>query len=186
VDYEFTAKLEDELDDISNGKEEWIPVLERFWKDFSAQIGEKESVSRKDVTQEVLDEDCPKCKAHKLSIRLGRRGRFIGCSGFPECDYTRNLDGSGDSAEGPAKFDIGVDPKTKLAIQLLQGPFGWYFQLGEAEGDKKPQTRLATQERCARGRGSRHRAQDAGAAARPRPQPGNRQEGDCGHRPLRP
>ena len=90
------------------------------------------------MTQEVLDEDCPKCKAHKLSIRLGRRGRFIGCSGFPECDYTRNLDGSGDSAEGPAKFDIGVDPKTKMAIQLLQGPFGWYFQLGEAEGDKKP------------------------------------------------
>jgi DNA topoisomerase-1 len=138
VDYEFTAKLEDELDDISNGKEEWIPVLERFWKDFSAQIGEKESVSRKEVTQEVLDEDCPKCKAHKLSIRLGRRGRFIGCSGFPECDYTRNLDGSGDSAEGPAKREIGVDPKSGQAIALLQGPFGWYFQLGEAQGDKKP------------------------------------------------
>jgi DNA topoisomerase-1 len=138
VDYEFTAKLENELDDISNGKEEWIPVLERFWKDFSAQIGEKESVSRKEVTQEVLEEDCPKCKAHKLSIRLGRRGRFIGCSGYPECDYTRNLDGSGDSGEAPSKRDIGIDPKTKKTIQLLQGPFGWYFQLGEAEGDKKP------------------------------------------------
>ena len=138
VDYEFTAKLEDELDDISNGKEEWIPVLERFWKDFSAQIGEKESVSRKDVTQEVLEEQCPKCSAHPLTIRLGRRGRFIGCSGFPECDYTRNLDGSGDSSEGPAKRDIGVDPETNLPIQLLQGPYGWYFQLGEPEGDKKP------------------------------------------------
>ena len=138
VDYEFTAKLEDELDDISNGKEEWIPVLDRFWKDFSAQIGLKESVSRKEVTQEVLEEDCPKCKAHKLTIRLGRRGRFIGCPGYPECDYTRNLDGSGDSSEGPAKRDIGVDPKTKKLIQLLQGPFGWYFQLGEATGDEKP------------------------------------------------
>jgi DNA topoisomerase-1 len=138
VDYEFTAKLENELDDISNGKEEWIPVLERFWKDFSAQVGEKESVSRKDVTQEVLEEQCPKCNAHKLTIRLGRRGRFIGCSGYPECDYTRNLDGSGDSADGPAKHDIGVDPKTKKAITLLQGPFGWYFQLGDPEGDKKP------------------------------------------------
>jgi DNA topoisomerase-1 len=138
VDYEFTAKLEDELDDISNGKEEWIPVLERFWKDFSAQIGLKESVSRKDVTQEVLDETCPKCNAHQLTIRLGRRGRFIGCPGYPECDYTRNLDGSGDSAEGPAKRDIGIDPKTKMPIQLLQGPYGWYFQLGEAQGDKKP------------------------------------------------
>lgn len=138
VDYEFTAKLENELDDISNGKEEWVPVLARFWKDFSAQVGEKESVSRKDVTQEVLEEQCPKCNAHKLTIRLGRRGRFIGCSGYPECDYTRNLDGSGDSAEGPAKRDIGVDPRTKKAITLLQGPFGWYFQLGDPEGDKKP------------------------------------------------
>lgn len=138
VDYEFTAKLENELDDIANGKEEWVPVLARFWKDFSAQVGEKESVSRKDVTQEVLEEQCPKCNAHKLTIRLGRRGRFIGCSGYPECDYTRNLDGSGDSAEGPAKRDIGVDPKTRKAIALLQGPFGWYFQLGDPEGDKKP------------------------------------------------
>ncbi len=138
VDYEFTAKLEDELDDISNGKEEWIPVLERFWKDFSAQVGDKESVSRKEVTQEVLDEDCPKCKAHKLTIRLGRRGRFIGCPGYPECDYTRNLDGSGDSSEGPARREIGTDPATGKAISLLQGPYGWYFQLGEAEGDAKP------------------------------------------------
>src|SRR6187402_803532 len=127
VDYEFTAKLEDELDDISNGKEEWVPVLTRFWKDFSAQIVEKESVSRKDVTQEQLDETCPKCAKHPLTIRLGRRGRFIGCTGYPECDYTRNLDG----AEGtePVKRELGTDPKTQKLIQLLQGPFGPYVQL---------------------------------------------------------
>jgi DNA topoisomerase-1 len=136
VDYEFTAKMEDELDDISNGKEDWLPVLERFWKDFSAQIDEKESVSRKDVTQEQMDETCPKCGKHKLATRLGRRGRFIGCSGYPECDYTRNLDG----AEGsePVKREIGTDPHTKKLIQLLQGPYGPYVQLGEPEGDKKP------------------------------------------------
>src|SRR6185295_15203809 len=93
VDYEFTAKMEDELDDISNGKQEWVPVLDRFWKDFSAQVGEKESVPRKDVTQEALDEMCPKCGKHHLTIRLGRRGRFVGCTGYPDCDYTRNLDG---------------------------------------------------------------------------------------------
>jgi DNA topoisomerase I len=138
VDYEFTAKLEDELDDISNGKEDWIPVLERFWKDFSAQLGEKESVSRKEVTQEVLEEDCPKCGSHKLSIRLGRRGRFIGCSGYPDCDYTRNLDGSASSTDEPVKREIGIDPKTAKTIHLLQGPYGWYFQLGDIEGDKKP------------------------------------------------
>jgi len=136
VDYEFTAKLEDELDDISNGKEEWLPVLERFWKDFSAQIGEKESVSRKDVTQEQIEELCPKCGKHKLTIRLGRRGRFIGCPGYPDCDYTRNLDG----AEGgeAAKREIGTDEETGKLIQLLQGPFGPYIQLGEMEGEKKP------------------------------------------------
>jgi len=136
VDYEFTAKLEDELDDISNGKEEWLPVLEKFWKGFSAQIGEKESVSRKDVTQEQLEEMCPKCGKHHLTIRLGRRGRFIGCTGYPDCDYTRNLDG----VEGgeAAKREIGTDPRTHKLIQLLQGPFGPYIQLGEMEGDKKP------------------------------------------------
>ncbi len=135
VDYEYTAKLEDELDDISNGKEEWVPMLAKFWKDFSAQVDEKESVSRKDVTQEQLEEMCPKCGKHHLTLRLGRRGRFIGCAGYPECDYTRNVDGD---AAVPAKREIGVDPKTHKAIQLLQGPYGPYIQLGEPEGDKKP------------------------------------------------
>ena len=136
VDYAFTAKLEDELDDISNGKDEWVPVLERFWKDFSAQIIEKESVNRKDVTQEVLEEVCPKCGKHQLTNRLGRRGRFIGCAGYPECDYTRNVDGA--ENQEAQKREIGIDPKTSMLIQLLQGPFGPYVQLGEPEGDKKP------------------------------------------------
>jgi DNA topoisomerase-1 len=136
VDYEYTAKLEDELDDISNGKEEWVPMLEKFWKDFSAQVDEKESVSRKDVTQEQMDETCPKCGNHPLTIRLGRRGRFIGCAGYPDCDYTRNVDGA-ESAESQ-KREIGVDPATGKLIQLLFGPFGPYIQLGEPEGDKKP------------------------------------------------
>ncbi len=137
VDYEYTAKLEDELDDISNGKEEWVPMLEKFWKDFSAQIDEKEGVSRKDVTQEQMDEMCPKCGKHHLALRLGRRGRFIGCAGYPDCDYTRNLDGAEGGTESQ-KREIGVDSKTGKLVQLLFGPFGPYVQLGEMEGDKKP------------------------------------------------
>jgi len=136
VDYEFTAKLEDELDDISNGKDEWVPVLARFWKDFSAQIVEKEGVSRKEVTQEQIDETCPKCGKHQLAIRLGKRGRFIGCGGFPECDYTRNVDGA--ENEAPLRIELGADPRTKMNIVLLSGPYGPYLQLGEPEGDKKP------------------------------------------------
>lgn len=136
VDYEYTAKLEDELDDISNGKEEWVPMLEKFWRDFSAQLVEKESVSRKEVTQEQLEEMCPKCGNHHLTLRLGRRGRFIGCGGYPDCDYTRNVDGA-ESGEA-AKRELGAHPEEGKTVWLLQGPYGPYIQLGEMEGEKKP------------------------------------------------
>ncbi len=136
VDYEFTAKLEDELDDISNGKDEWIPVLERFWKDFSAQIEEKESVSRKDVTQEQMDEMCPKCGKHHLTIRLGRRGRFIGCTGYPGLRLHAQPRRRGRHGAGQARAGRrSEDAQDHLA---MQGPYGPYVQLGEQEGDTKP------------------------------------------------
>jgi DNA topoisomerase-1 len=92
VDYDFTARLEDELDAVSRGEKDWVPVMESFWKPFKHLVDDKESsVSRSDVTTEATDEICPKC-GKPLNIRLGRRGRFIGCSGYPECDYTRNVD----------------------------------------------------------------------------------------------
>jgi DNA topoisomerase-1 len=92
VDYDFTARLEDELDAVSRGEKDWVPVMENFWKPFKHLVDDKEtSVSRSDVTTEATDETCPKC-GKPLNIRLGRRGRFIGCSGYPECDYTRNVD----------------------------------------------------------------------------------------------
>lgn len=91
VDYEFTAQLEDQLDQVSRGEKEWQDVLKDFWQPFIHQIQETdEHVQRKDVTSEVLDEKCPKC-GQPLSIRLGKRGRFIGCTGYPECDYTQDL-----------------------------------------------------------------------------------------------
>ena len=140
VDYDFTANLEDDLDIISTGKKEWIPVLKAFWKDFSKQIAEKEGVSRDEVTQEKMDEACPKC-GKQLSIRLGRRGKFIGCAGYPECDYTRNLDGSS-QADGPKI--IGEFPENKKNMLLLNGPFGPYLQLGESvEGEEKKPKRVS-------------------------------------------
>lgn len=91
VGYGFTAKLEDELDDIARGEKAWIPVLEAFWSPFKNLVDVTEkTVKRSDATQEKIDEKCPKCSA-QLSIRLGKRGRFIGCTAYPDCNYTRNL-----------------------------------------------------------------------------------------------
>lgn len=132
VDYDFTARLEDQLDLISEGKMEWIPVLEDFWKDFSHQVEEKSNVSRAEVTSEQLDEACPKC-GKPLFVRLGKRGKFVGCSGFPECDFTRNLDG--ETVNEPTV--IATHPETSQTIFLMSGPYGPYVQLGEQEADSK-------------------------------------------------
>lgn len=141
VDYGFTAQMEDELDEISEGKRDWIPVLDAFWRDFDKLIQEKKNIERKDVTQELLDEACPKC-GKPLATRLGKRGRFIGCTAYPECDYTRNMSGELDPAE--VRKDLGLDPVSNLPVLLLRGPYGYYVQLGEAEeGAKKKPKRIS-------------------------------------------
>ncbi|GBG13549.1 DNA topoisomerase I [Novimethylophilus kurashikiensis] len=133
VDYGFTADLENELDDIAEGERDWIPVLDSFWKGLKDQIAVKEEVERPGT--EILDEACPKC-GKPLNKRLGKRGSFIGCTGYPECDYTRNMDGNGAEESTPAV--LGVDPDTGKEVRLLIGPYGPYVQLGEAEGKTKP------------------------------------------------
>ncbi|MDP2145011.1 MAG: type I DNA topoisomerase [Gallionella sp.] len=139
VDYDFTANLEDELDEISEGKRDWIPVLEEFWKGFNTLIGDKKDVDRPGT--EILDEACPKC-GKPLSKRLGKRGSFIGCTAYPECDYTRNLGGEEDAGE--ARKELGEHPDTKQGVLLLRGPYGYYVQLGEViEGEKAKPKRVS-------------------------------------------
>ncbi|MFA6902398.1 MAG: type I DNA topoisomerase [Gallionellaceae bacterium] len=141
VDYGFTAQMEDELDEISEGKRDWIPVLASFWKDFDKLIQEKKNIERKDVTQELLDEACPKC-GKPLSTRLGKRGSFIGCTAYPECDYTRSTTGEIDPKD--ARKELGNDPVTNMPVLLLRGPYGYYVQLGEVEeGAKKKPRRMS-------------------------------------------
>lgn len=127
VDYGFTADLEDQLDRIANGEQEWLAVLGQFWDGFHQLIAAKQDLSRAEVTQEKLDEACPKCGG-ELTIRLGRRGRFVGCANYPTCDYTRNLDGSADDT--PETKVLGVDPDNGEDILLLKGPYGYYVQRG--------------------------------------------------------
>ncbi|WP_028454731.1 type I DNA topoisomerase [Chitinilyticum litopenaei] len=127
VDYNFTAKLEDRLDDVSTGKLDWIPVLDEFWKKFHQQIEEKQSLSRKDVTHEEIDEDCPKC-GKKLAIKLGKRGRFISCTGYPECTYTRNLGEDAESAPlEPEVVEGRTCPKCDSALHIKTGRYGKFI-----------------------------------------------------------
>jgi DNA topoisomerase-1 len=129
VDYDFTAKLEDELDFISTGKQEWIPVLEKFWDGFSKQIEEKQNIARKDVTTEQLDEACPKC-GKPLTLRLGKRGRFIGCTGYPECDYTRNANETAEeqaAAPPPEILEGRHCPKCGSGLIIKNGPYGKFI-----------------------------------------------------------
>ncbi len=128
VDYEFTAQLEDELDAISRGEEDWKPLLASFWGPFKSQIDTTEkNVKREDVTHEKLDEACPKC-GKPLSIRLGRRGRFIGCTGFPDCDYTRSLNEDADSAaKEPEVVEGRSCPECGSPLIIRVGRYGKFI-----------------------------------------------------------
>ncbi len=126
VDYDFTARLEDELDAVSRGEKDWVPLMENFWKPFKHLVDDKEtSVSRSDVTTEATDEACPKC-GKPLNIRLGRRGRFIGCSGYPECDYTRNVDEER-GAEEPEVIEGRSCPECQSPLIVRAGRYGKFI-----------------------------------------------------------
>ncbi len=126
VDYDFTARLEDELDAVSRGEEDWIPLLEKFWQPFKDRIDHtQENVQRSDVTQEKIDEQCPKCGG-QLAKRLGRNGVFIGCTNYPDCDYTRNLNDDGSAAAEPEK--VGRDcPECGSELVFKQGRYGKFI-----------------------------------------------------------
>ncbi|WP_284223901.1 DNA topoisomerase, partial [Brevundimonas denitrificans] len=153
VEYDFTAQLEERLDDISDAKVDWKQVLRDFWNDFSIAVEGTSELRITDVLEElnrVLGphvfpprEDgtdpraCPKCDEGRLGLKTGRFGAFIGCTNYPECRYTRQLGTSGDD-DGSSEIDdgpkeLGLDPDTGLMITLRKGPYGPYLQLGEAE-----------------------------------------------------
>jgi len=140
VDYGFTANLENELDEIAEGGRDWIPVLDEFWQGFNQQVKDKANIDRADMTHELTGEDCPKC-GKPLSKRLGKYGMFIGCTGYPACDYIRNTN------EGLAPAEpklIGTDATSGKDILLLNGPYGPYLQLGmPVEGEKKKPKRVS-------------------------------------------
>ncbi|KPN72254.1 type I DNA topoisomerase [Neisseria sp. 83E34] len=131
VDYDFTAKLEDSLDEIASGKRKWIPVMDKFWKGFHKQVVEKEGIERAKITTEELEEICPKCGNHKLQIKFGKRGRFIACSGYPDCDYTRNVNETAEDAakelDEPTIVEGRECPKCSGQLVYKKGRYGKFI-----------------------------------------------------------
>jgi DNA topoisomerase-1 len=154
VSFDFTAGLEDELDEISGGRAQWQKVLEAFWRDFKPRTAEVMEFKPSEVTQQLdqflapyLFPDkadggdprlCPNCGLGQLSLRGGRFGAFIACSNYPECKYTRRFAQAGAAdGEDSGPESLGKDPETGLEVERKAGRFGPYIQLGEGKDAKR-------------------------------------------------
>ncbi|MDI3336443.1 type I DNA topoisomerase [Defluviimonas aestuarii] len=159
VEYDFTADLENELDEISAGDRNYKEVLARFWRDFTAAIAETADLRIGEVLEKIDEflaphlypprEDgsdpriCPTCGEGRLNLKTARSGgAFIGCSNYPNCRYTRALSGANGEDAGAAERVLGEDGGQE--IWLKSGRFGPYVQRGEAtdETPKPPRASL--------------------------------------------
>ena len=157
VSYDYTAELEEELDDVSGGRLDWQKLLDAFWRDFKPKAGEVMEQKPSEITA-ALDEFlapwlyprrddgsdprlCPQCGNGRLSLRGGKFGAFVACSNYPECRFTQKFGHGGEArrrAEGPTELGNGIELKT--------GRFGPYVERGEG----KEQARVDPQGRAAR------------------------------------
>ncbi|MBW6510875.1 MAG: type I DNA topoisomerase [Desulfuromonadaceae bacterium] len=138
VDYAFTAGMEEKLDAISRGEKEWRPTLREFWQPFITLLKQKDTeVNKSDVTTEKTDKTCPKC-SKGLVIKLGRSGRFLACSGFPECRHTEPLTSDGQPAEEPEVSDEKCD-KCGAPMLIKMGRYGKFLACSAYPGCKNIQ-----------------------------------------------
>ncbi|MDX2210238.1 MAG: type I DNA topoisomerase [Sphingopyxis sp.] len=153
VEYDFTAGLEEELDDVSGGRAQWQAVLEAFWRDFKPRTGEVMEQKPSEITAELdkflgpyLFPDkgdgtdprlCPKCSVGSLALRGGKFGPFIACSNYPDCKFTRKFAQPGGSGEDSGPEVLGTDPESGLEVSKRSGRFGPYVQLGEGKEAKR-------------------------------------------------
>ncbi len=154
VAYDFTAEMEEELDTVSDGREEYKDLLAKFWKDFKPKTEEVMEFKPSEVSEKLDEflsdylfpakEDggdprlCPKCGEGRLALRGGKYGAFIACSNYPECKFTRRFaQPGGETDEGSDNESMGSDPVTGLPVERKTGRFGPYIQLGEGKDAKR-------------------------------------------------
>lgn len=128
VDYQFTANMEEQLDDIAEGELEWVPVIKEFYDPFEKKLEvADEKLDKREVTKlGESDEKCPKC-GKTLDIKLGKYGKFLSCSGFPDCDFAKPLDGEGVDDDGNAKSFGKCDKCDEGEMVLKQGRYGKFL-----------------------------------------------------------
>ncbi|HEY4586893.1 MAG TPA: type I DNA topoisomerase [Brevundimonas sp.] len=160
VEYDFTAALETQLDEVSAGDLDWKTLLRRFWQDFHAATqaaGELRTTAILDHLNEALGphifpdkgdgsdpRECPLCHQGQLSLKTSRFGAFIGCSRYPECKYTRPV-ASPDAVDGGAESgdrELGVDPATGQPVHLKIGRFGPYVETTPPDAEKPKRSSL--------------------------------------------
>lgn len=153
VEYGYTAGLEEKLDQVSNNEINWKELLREFWREFSASIDETKDLRITEVLDNLNDllgphifpekEDgsdpraCPACENGRISLKVGKFGAFIGCSNYPDCNFTRKLADNGEDGGQPGTKLLGVDPDTGDEVTLRDGRFGPYVQLGEGDKPKR-------------------------------------------------
>src|SRR5438270_2359025 len=141
VSYDYTAELEEELDDVSGGRLQWQKLLDDFWRDFKPKAGEVMYQKPSEITA-ALDEFlapwlyppradgsdprvCPQCGNGRLSLRGGKFGAFVACSNYPDCKYTQKFGQGGDQAQSDGPTELGE------GILLKSGRFGPYVERGD-------------------------------------------------------
>ena len=150
VEYDFTAALEEKLDQVSSGDLDWKALLREFWGDFHGATQEVLQRSTRDVIEALNTtlgpflfpspggRACPKCGTGELSLKPSRFEPFIGCSNYPECRYTRKFGPPSEEGDAPAgDRELGTDPETGQTVFLKSGRFGPFVQLGEEEKPKR-------------------------------------------------
>jgi DNA topoisomerase-1 len=186
IQYDFTANLEEELDEISEGRLPWKAVLTRFWGPFhettdaTQNLRTTEVIDRleHDMSFHLFGEDeatrvCPTCKTGRVSLKLSRFGAFLGCSNYPECRYTRPLSVTGDEATAAAPEEpkeVGSDPDTEEMISLRKGPYGYYLQWGDETtvSAQKPSKKSETEDEAPK-KGKKTTKKKAAKSTKPKP-----------------
>ncbi|MBP6085257.1 type I DNA topoisomerase [Candidatus Gracilibacteria bacterium] len=134
INVHFTADMEQKLDQIAEGKANWVDIVRNYYKPLHQEISDKkEHIAKADVVSEQTDEICDVCGS-PMVIKLSRFGKFLSCSRYPDCKNAKTIDG-----KVVENVNIGPDPATELMITLRNGRYGPYLQLGE--DDKAAKTK---------------------------------------------